>query len=90
MIFCNLSPLITNQYCLLEASQVALVACPCRRRKRHRFKPWLGRSRGEGNGNQLQYCYLENPLDRGDWLASVHEVAKSWTQLTTYCSLDKN
>ena len=27
--------------------------------------PGLGRSPGEGNGNQLQYPCLENPLDRG-------------------------
>ena len=27
----------------------------------------LGRSSGEGNGNPLQYSYLGNPLDRGDW-----------------------
>ena len=24
----------------------------------------LGRSPGEGNGNPLQYSYLENPMDR--------------------------
>ena len=27
--------------------------------------PGLGRSRGEGNGNPLQYSCLENPMDRG-------------------------
>ena len=27
--------------------------------------PGLGRSPGEGNGNPLQYAYLENPMDRG-------------------------
>ena len=27
----------------------------------------LGRSPGEGNGNPLQYSYLENPMDRGAW-----------------------
>ena len=27
--------------------------------------PGLGRSPGEGNGNPLQYCCLENPMDRG-------------------------
>ena len=26
-----------------------------------------GRSSGEGNGNPLQYSYLENSLDRGSW-----------------------
>ena len=25
------------------------------------------RSPGEGNGNPLQYSYLENPMDRGTW-----------------------
>ena len=29
--------------------------------------PRLGRSSGEGNGNPLQYCCLENPMDRGAW-----------------------
>ena len=36
------------------------------------------RSPGEGNGNPLQYSYLENPMDRGAWEATVHVVAKSW------------
>ena len=26
--------------------------------------PGLGRSPGEGNGNPLQYSFLENPVDR--------------------------
>ena len=26
--------------------------------------PGLGRSPGEGNGNPLQYCCLENPMDQ--------------------------
>ena len=29
--------------------------------------PGLGRSAGEGNGNPLQYYYLEDPMDRGAW-----------------------
>ena len=29
--------------------------------------PVLGRSPGEGNGNPLQYSYLENPMDGGAW-----------------------
>ena len=42
--------------------------------------PGLGRSPGEGNGNPLQYSCLENPMDGGAWLATVHGVTKSWTQ----------
>ena len=29
--------------------------------------PGSGRSSGEGNGNPLQYSYLENPMDGGAW-----------------------
>ena len=36
----------------------------------------LGRSPGEGNGNPPQYSCLENPMDRGTWWATVHEVAR--------------
>ena len=30
---------------------------------------------------QLQHSCLENPMDRGDWWATVHEATKSQTQL---------
>ena len=36
---------------------------------------------GEGHGNPLQYSCLENPVDRGACLATVHGVTKSWTRL---------
>ena len=42
----------------------------------------LRRSSGEGNGLSLQYSSLENPMDRGAWLATVHGVAKSQTGLS--------
>ena len=42
---------------------------------------WSGRSPGGGHGNALQYSCLEKPMDRGAWQATVHWVAKSWTQL---------
>ena len=38
--------------------------------------PGWGRSPGAGNGNLLQYSCLENPMDRGVWLAIVHDVPK--------------
>ena len=49
--------------------------------------PRSGRSPGEGNGNPLQYSCLENSMDRGDWWATVHGVAKSWTWLSNFTSL---
>ena len=38
--------------------------------------PGLGRSPGGGNGNPLQYFYLENSMDRYAWLATVRGVTK--------------
>ena len=40
--------------------------------------PGSGRSLGEGNGNLLQYSCLDNPMGRGAWQATVHEVTKNW------------
>ena len=49
--------------------------------------PGWGRFPGVGNGNPLQYSCLENSMDRGTWWATVHGVAKSWTQLSI-CACD--
>ena len=46
--------------------------------------PGLGRSPGKENGNPLQYSCLENPMDLGDWWATVHGVAKSRTRLSNF------
>ena len=45
-----------------------------------------GRSPGEGNGNPLQYSFLENPMDRGTWRATIHAAtAKSLQSCPTLC-----
>ena len=49
-----------------------------------------GRSLGEGNGNPLQYSCLENPMDGGAWLATVHGVTKSRTQLSDFNTIHKD
>ena len=38
--------------------------------------PGVGRYPEEGHGNPLQYSFPENPMDRGAWQATVHEVAE--------------
>ena len=38
--------------------------------------PGSGRSPAEGNGNPLQYSSLGNPMDRGNWRATIHGAAK--------------
>ena len=39
--------------------------------------PGSGRSPGGGRDDPIQYSCLENPMDRGAWRATVHEVTKS-------------
>ena len=47
----------------------------CNARDLGSFPGW-GRSAGERNGYPLQYCCLENSMDRGVWRAIVHGIAK--------------
>ena len=35
-------------------------------------------------GSPLQYSCLENPIDRGDWWATVQVVVKNQTRLSNY------
>ena len=44
--------------------------------------PGSERFSAEGNGNPLQYSFLENSMDRGTWKSTVHGVSKSQTQLS--------
>ena len=46
--------------------------------------PELGRSPAGGNGNPPQYSCLENPMDRGAWRDTVHQVTENWAQLSTH------
>ena len=43
--------------------------------------PGWGKSPEGGHGNLLQCSCMENTIDRGAWQATLHGVAKSWTQL---------
>ena len=38
----------------------------------------------EGNGTQVQYSCLENPMDGGAWKAAVHGVAEGRTRLSDF------
>ena len=53
--------------------------CQCRRLRDVGLIPGSGGSPEEGNGNPLQYSYLENSMDRGVWRATVQRVTNSQT-----------
>ena len=63
----------------------------CRIHKKCRFNPWVGKILpGGGDGNPLQYSFLENPMDSGAWRTRVHGVTESQTQLKRLSSSSSN
>ena len=60
-------------------------ACQCRRHKRDRFDPWIGKIPWRRAWQPLQYSCLENPMDRGAWRARVHGIAKSQPGHMLHC-----
>ena len=53
----------------------------CRSHKRHRFDSWVGKIPWRWKFKLLKHSCLENSMDRGFMLATVHEVSKSHTWL---------
>ena len=56
--------------------------------------PGSGRFPGGGHDTPLQYSFLENPVDRGAWQATVHEVTQGQKRLKplnthTYTSVNQ-
>ena len=61
-------------------------ACQRRRCKNPRFDPWVEKIPGGGYGSPLQYCCLEDTMDRGAWgLQSVgsRRVGRDWSWLSS-------
>ena len=73
---------INNTYLFLKAPKFgdfpggSVVKNPPANARDKGLIPGLGRSPGKGNGHQLQYSSLGNPMDRGSGKATVHGVAK--------------
>ena len=45
-------------------------------RRRPRYDSWVGKIPREGSGSPLQHSFLENPMHRGTWQATVHGVTR--------------
>ena len=56
-------------------------ACQDRRLKERQVQSLSGEDPLEEGTTNHSSSFLENPMDRGAWWATVQEVAKSWTQL---------
>ena len=70
---------LSKIWCFLGAKRASLVVqmvknLPAMQEARVRRSP------GGGHGNPHQYSWLENPVDRGAWQATVHGVSKSRTR----------
>ena len=91
---CNVQPLLswvpsgstwhsTKMYLFIDFTRPSLVAQMVKdlSTMQERWVRSLGQedTPGEGNGNPLQYSYLENSMDRGAWWVTIYGVAKSQT-----------
>ena len=80
----------TTEWLNIQASRASLPRwhsgkespCQCRRHRRPRFNPWVGKIPWSTKWQPLQYSCLENPMDRGATGATVHWVAKSGSWLS--------
>ena len=55
--------------------------CQCRRHKRCRLDPWVGKIPCRRKRQPTSVFLLGNPMNGGAWESTVHRVAKSWTRL---------
>ena len=51
--------------------------------RRHGFDPWVGKIPWRRKWPPTPVFFLENPMDRGAWWATVHGVTESWTRLSS-------
>ena len=72
-------PQASGTFSLLELAASKSVCVPLEGRSWFSTAPW--QVPGGGNGNPLQYPYLENPRDGGAWWAAVYGVTPSRTRL---------
>ena len=62
--------------------------CQCRRCRRPGFNPWVGKIPWRRKWQSTPVFFLENPMDRGAWRATVHGVTQSQTRLSDYHHYD--
>ena len=58
--------------------------CQCKGHKRLSWIPGSGRSSAAEKWQPTAVFLPGNSMNKGAWWATVHRVAKSWTQLSTY------
>ena len=56
----------------------------CRRHRKFRFDPWVGKVLWRRAQQPTSLFLLEIPIDRGAWWTTVQRIAKSWTWLSTH------
>ena len=59
------------------------LTCQCRKHKRCRFGPSVGKSSEREHGNPLQNSCMQKPMDRGAWQAMSMGLQRVGHDLTT-------
>ena len=66
------------------------LTCQCRRWKRCRFDPWVGKIPQKRKWQPTPVFLPGGSVDRGAWQTTVHRIAKSWTQLKWLSTLERD
>ena len=75
----------TSQVVLVEKTLLANA-----RDIRFKFDPWDGKMPWRRKWQSTPVFFLENPMDRGAWWATVHGFTKSWTWLKQLSTQSKS
>ena len=65
----------------IKLNEMRFPACQCRRPKRRRFNPWVGKMPWRRAQQPSPVLLPGEPMDRGAWWAIVHRFAQSRTRL---------
>ena len=72
-----------------RSDSVVRICLQCRSCRDMDLTSGSGRCPGGGHGSPLQYSWLENPVGRGAWQATIHGVVKSqkWMKQQHACTV---
>ena len=70
-------PRLTTKLSFLGGASGKEPTCQCKRFKRLRLDPWVGKIPWRRKWQPTPVFFLGNPMDRGVWQATVHGVADS-------------
>ena len=84
ILLCSFGKPSSNSSNKHDGSLSKRIRLQCRRHRRCRFDPWVGKIPWRRKWQPTPVFLPEESMDRGAWWVSVHRIAQSWTQLKQF------